>query len=66
MAGRMRFASISERWVESLHALNAKALSRATHTGALHVVYHGTLRPLRGPFATRPDAVRELADCARR
>ena len=47
MATRFGFVLISERWVESLHALNSNYSGHGPNTGVLHLVFHNILLPLR-------------------
>ena len=39
MAGRLRVASVSERWVESRHAKAKRILSKAHHRSAVHLAF---------------------------
>ena len=61
MAGRFRFVLISERWVESLHALNNKYLGYGPNTGVLHLVFHNVLLPLQRALDNDPNVFLRLA-----
>lgn len=64
VAARLKFAPVSERWVESLHALTKRHMSNAPHVSATHVAFHGIQLPLRTMLMTRPESLRQLADFA--
>ena len=64
-AAKLRFASVSERWIESRHAIAKRYLAAAPHVTATHIAYHGIQKPLRELFATRFDELPALAEaCA--
>lgn len=60
-AARLRFAPVSERWVESLHSLTKRHLALAPHASAIHVAFHGVQQPLRLEAKRTPSFIKELA-----
>jgi hypothetical protein len=64
MAARFKFAMVTERWVESLHAQNKKALDGVPHGGAVHVAFHGIQKPLRDMLRNGVvDDIEALVNC---
>jgi hypothetical protein len=59
--GRLRFASVTERWVESLHATAKQILKNAKHMSAVHLAFGEAHLALRQLLRRRPEAVHELA-----
>lgn len=57
----MRFASVSERWIESRHAIAKRHLSNAPNSSATHLAFHGLQRPLRDFFQSGATDLEELA-----
>ena len=60
-AAKFKFPPITERWIESRHALTKKTLALSPHVTMLHVAFHGIMEPLRVCLQQRPEAIRELA-----
>ena len=65
MAARFRFVLISERWVESLHALNSRYLTYGPNCGVRHLVFHNMLLPLQRALAENPDVFTKFAEYGR-
>ena len=61
LAARLKFPTISERWVESRHAIMKRYLMSSPHASAMHLVYTGVLPLLRQTFTEDPDAFASLA-----
>ena len=65
MAAQFRFVLISERWVESLHALNSRYLTYGPSCGVRHLVFHNMLLPLQRAVGDDLDAFNELIEYAK-
>jgi len=63
MAARFKLVPITERWVESRHALIKRMLHTATHASALHVAFVGCQQMLRELLLHRPSAFMDLTAC---
>jgi hypothetical protein len=65
-AAKMKFAAVTERWIESLHAQTKRMLATAPHATMLHVAWHGVQLPLRSRLLQKPELINEFAaHCAR-
>lgn len=64
MAARMRFAPISERWIEAQHAITKRYMANAPHITAGHVAFHGIQLQLRSLLTRRPETLHDLAGFA--
>ena len=53
-ASKFKFVPISERWVESRHALIKRHLRKCTHVSALHVAFMSCQSLLRDIFQNMP------------
>ena len=65
LASKLRFAMVSERWVEGRHALIKKTLAPCNHAGAVHIAYSGLIPSIRKMISDDPNALSTLATCAR-
>lgn len=65
-AAKLRFASVSERWVESRHALTQRYVAAGPHIAATHIAYDGIQKPLRHILEHRFAELSELATCCER
>ena len=64
MAARLRFASVTERWIEGRHARAKAVLGRAPHISATHYAFYGALPELEA-MSRDPALVARLAEhCA--
>ena len=61
VAAAMRFPTISERWIESRHALVHQNLRGAPHASACHVAYTGIQPTLRKILKESPSFLQTLA-----
>lgn len=60
MAARFKFAMISERWIESRHALLKRTLYGCPHSSAVHVAYCGMQPMLRKHIQMDPQFLVQL------
>lgn len=56
-AARLRFAMISERWIESRHSLMKRSLASSPSVSAAYVAFQGILTPLRKLLVEEPQAI---------
>jgi mRNA-degrading endonuclease YafQ of YafQ-DinJ toxin-antitoxin module len=57
-AAKMKFAAVTERWIESLHAQTKRMLATAPHASMLHVAWHGVQLPLRSRLLQKPELIK--------
>ena len=64
MAARLRFISVTERWIEGQHARAKAVLGRSPHIGAAHYAFYGSLAHLQS-VSRNPEAFASLVErCA--
>lgn len=62
MAAKLKFASVTERWIESLHSLAKRFIATAPNVSATHIAFHGIQLPLRTKLAEHPEDLKTLAE----
>jgi hypothetical protein len=61
MAARFMFATVVERWVESLHRLKNMATASAPNAGIVHVAYQTAMAPIQSLVSGWPDYIEKFA-----
>ena len=59
---RLRFAPVSERYVEGLHALLKRSIASAPMTSAVYIAFHSVQKVLRDRLASHPETLPKLAE----
>ena len=61
IAARLRFISTTEGWNEARRALLKRRVATAPHSGATHIMFQGSQRPLRDMLGRDSGVVMDLA-----
>lgn len=61
VAGKLKFSTICERWVEGLHAKSKRLLEGARHCSPVHLAWAFIHRPLRTMLRQKPELFDTLA-----